>query len=105
MNAQTLISEARAGGAAITISPEGRIVLSGKRFAREKCAAVLGPHRDAVIRLLTPPSSAEETVILNWPTAIGENDPDAIAEVVESARQDGDARRYFLGRACELTPT
>jgi hypothetical protein len=45
---------------------------------------------------------AEKTVILNWLTAIGETDPDVIAEVVESARRDTEARGYFLKRAREL---
>jgi hypothetical protein len=104
MNTQTLIREAQTEGVAITISPEGGIILSGKRADREKWASILKPHRDEVIRLLTAPlSPGEEAAILNWLAAIGEDDPSTIGEVIENCRRDAEARRYFLGRARGLS--
>jgi hypothetical protein len=106
MNAQTLIREAQTEGVAIMVSPEGGIILSGKQADREKWASILKPHRDEVIRLLTPPMTAtEETAIRCWLTVIGENDPGTAEEVIENCRRDTEARRYFLRRARELVPT
>jgi hypothetical protein len=47
-------------------------------------------------RPLTP---EEEKEILAFLTSIGEDDPEIIAEVMESCQQDQEARAYYLRRA------
>jgi hypothetical protein len=74
MSAETLIREARSEGVTITISPEGKISLSGKQADREKWAGILKPRRDEVIRLLMAPPSADLRA-WRWRVSFADREP------------------------------
>lgn len=51
----------------------------------------------------TPLAGDQEAAVLAWLSEIGETDETTIADVLTLCRQDEEARRYFLGRAVEIS--
>ena len=45
----------------------------------------------------------QEAAVLAWLSEIGENDQATIDDMLRQCRQDEEARRYFLGRAVEIS--
>jgi hypothetical protein len=80
----------------VTVSPEATRAEILKLYPD---AVAVDPFTRPVRKPGAPLTAEEEGAIRAWLALIEETDPASIASTIEDCKQDGEARKYFLGRA------
>ena len=84
----------------VTFSPAATHVAVLDAYPAALAAEPIEPGRQSPDTLL---AGDQEAAVLAWLSEIGETDQAIVAEVLRQCRQDEEARRYFLGRAVEIS--
>ena len=84
----------------VTFSPPSTHAAVLDAYPDALAAEPIEPGRQLPDTLL---AGDQEAAVLAWLSEIGETDETTIADVLTLCRQDEDARRYFLGRAVEIS--
>ena len=117
MNAATILKDSAAAGVTLSLSSTGTIKAAGNQAAMALWLPAIREHKTGIVALLAEGANVEpgrqlpdtllagdqEAAVLAWLSEIGETDETTIADVLTLCRQDEDARRYFLGRAVEIS--
>ncbi|MCM8622911.1 MAG: hypothetical protein NFW16_14535 [Candidatus Accumulibacter sp.] len=84
----------------VTFSPAATHVAVLDAYPAALAAEPIEPGRQLPDTLL---AGDQEAAVLAWLSEIGENDQATIDDMLRQCRQDEEARRYFLGRAVEIS--
>ncbi|MBN8517598.1 MAG: hypothetical protein J5X22_21290 [Candidatus Accumulibacter sp.] len=117
MSAATILKDSAAAGVTLSLSSTGTIKAAGTQAAVDLWLPAIREHKTGIVALLAEGANVEpgrrqpdtllagdqEAAVLAWLAAIGETDEAIVADVLTLCRQGEDARRYFLGRAVEIS--